>query len=250
MLLPVGYSFADFCTALLAAPDGTPAPSVKYPPNGINPKAQDKYWKEFVGKYKKVWGKYASDVERQWACCVAIWINYCVKRKVQPFDPNAAQVSKEAREKLEDRAENARVAQLNLLDALVSSGVRKGVVAKSLKETLHSVEERKPGEYTVLTQRVLVLEKGIEYNSQEFKLFMDKRNFQRKAGRYMRSVKTNTDVIVQMDDASRKPVVMFRNVLTKAYVEMLLGLSDSKSNKEAAKLGLTKFWKDMIRELT
>lgn len=265
MLLPKGASFEAFIAAmttitaamltaadatLTAATDVIPSPSLKYPPNNINPKAQEKYWKEFVTKYKKTWEKYEGEIDRQWACCVAIWINYCVKRKMQPFDANAAQVTKETKDKLEDRAENARVAQLNAIDSLKTKGVRKGVISKFLKETFSAIEEKKPGEYTITSKRVMVLEKGIDWTSQEFKLFMDKSNFQRKAGRYIRPVKTNTDVIVQLDDETNKPVLIFKNMLTKPYVEMLLGLPSSKDNKAKLLTELTKYWKSMIRDLT
>lgn len=256
MKLPAGVSFMDFIAALgrnsiiTAAKAKAPVPSLKVPPEGINPKARDKYWKEFVTKYESVWGRYKKEPERQWACCVAIWVNYCLKRKVQPFDANAATVTQETKDRIEDRTENARVAQLNAIDSLRSKGARKGIVSKFLKETFASIEEPKPGSLVVTSKRVMVLEKGIEYDSKEFRAFMDKSNFQRKAGRYVRPVKTNTDVVIQFDLDLKRPVLLLRNTLTSAYAEMLLGIPSSKGNRDKVKAGLAKYWKSLIRDLT
>ena len=256
MKLPAGLTLAHFVEALgrgsviTAAKAKAVLPDLKTPPDGINPKALDKYWKEFVTKYSSVWGKYKKEPERQWACCVAIWVNYCLKRKIQPFDANATTVTQETKDKIEDRTENARVAQLNAIDSLLSKGARKGIVSKFLKETFGSIEEPKPGSYTITSKRVMVLEKGIEFDSKSFRDFMVKSNFQRKAGKYVRPVKTNTDVMVMFDPDLERPVVVMRNNVTLAYAEMLLGLPSAKSNREKVKAGLVKFWKSLIRDLT
>ena len=256
MKLPAGVIFTDFIAALgrvsviTAAKAKAPIPSLKVPPEGINPKAHDKYWEAFVTKYESVWGRYKKEPERQWACCVAIWVNYCLKRKVQPFDANASTVTQETKERIEDRTENARVSQLNAIDSLLSRGSRKGIVSKFLKETFASIDEPKPGSLVVTSKRIMVLEKGIEFDSKEFRAFMEKSNYQRKAGRYIRPVKTNTDVIVQFDTELNRPVLLLRNTLTAAYAEMLLGIPASKGNRDKVKTGLIKYWKSLIRDLT
>lgn len=259
MYLPKNIPFREFFAALVAAASTVveaatkkvkePAPSIKNTPNNINPKAQEKYWKEFVQKYESVWSKYKKEVDRQWACCVAIWVNYCVKRKIQPFSTNANQVGQETKEKLEDRVEGARRAQIRALDVLQNKGVRRGIISKFLKETFRSIEEKKPGEFIITTQRAIRLDKTVEWDSREFRLFMNKSNFQRKMLKYVRTVKTNADLVVMMDEEIGRPVVIFRNILTKAYAEMLLNIPSSRDNKDTIKKGLTKYWKALIRRV-
>lgn len=258
MFLPKGASLNDFFRALAssaiqvvsaaAKKAKAPPPSLKNPPNNVNPKAKEKYWKEFVKKYESVWKKYNKDVDKQWSCCVAIWVNYVIKRKMQPFDSNSNQVGQETREKLDTRVRSARNTQLKALEVLLSRGSRMGVVSKFLKETFRSIEEKKPGEFSILTQRVMKLEKGIEWDSKEFKAFMSKSNFQRKYGKYVRDVKTNASLVIMLDEETERPLVLLRNVLTKSYAEMLLNIPNERGNKEALKKGLVKFWKSMLRE--
>lgn len=259
MILPKGTSLSDFCIRLAAftkylveaasKKEKVPAPSLKTPPNNINPKAYEKYWKEFVKKYEAVWSKYKKDIDKQWACCVAIWVNYAVKRKIQPFDTTATQVSQDAKDKLEARVRGARESQLKVLDTLLSRGSRMGVIVKFLKETFLGVEEKKPGVFTIKTQRLVKFEKGIEWDSKDFKSFMAKSNFQRKYGRYVREVKTNTFLSFALDIESERPVVLCINILTKPHIEMILGMSSEKGNKDLLKKGISKYWKSMMREL-
>lgn len=254
MFLPEGTTLTEFIVALgavhlTAAKKDIILPSLKSPPNGANPKAVDKYWKEYVTKYDSIWKKYKGDAERQWACCVAIWVNYCLKRKIQPFDANASTVTQETQDKLVDRTASARSTQLNAVHSLISKGTKKGAISKVLKETFVSIEEPKPGEFVITTKRIVVLDKGLDFNSTPFRNFMDKCSFQRKAGKYIRPTKTNTDVILQMDEEVERPVLILRNKITQAYAEMLLGIKEKSTSREAVKKALTKYWKSLIRDV-
>lgn len=228
----------------------TVLPSLKAPPKGINQEAQKRYWKEFVNKYKEVWDRYSEEPERAWACCVAIWTNYCLKRKVQPFNPSATQVNEDTREKLVERVISARKAQLALANSLLTRGVKKGLFSKFLKETFVSVNENKPGEYTILTRKYIKLEKGVEFNSAAFKDFLTKNSFRKRLSTYSRNVRANADVIIHLEPDTQKPAIYFKNVLTRSYAEIMLDVEHDKNNSDKIIPELIKAWKYVVRNVT
>lgn len=254
MFLPLGYPINKFYEILansantisLTAADKVVLPGLKTPPNGINPAAQKKYWAEFVTKYSSTWQRYKNEPDRAWACCVAIWTNYCLKRKTQPFDASATQVNEDNRETLIRRTVSARKSQLKLAESLLTRGIQKGLISRFLKETFVSASENKPGVYTMLSRRIIKLEKGVDFDSQEFRDFMTKKSFKRRLGIYTRNTKTNTDVIVCIDQDLQQPVIVFKNVLTKAYAEIMLEIPPAKGNNEEVKNDLIKAWKYLI----
>lgn len=224
-------------------------PNAKTPPQGINPDAEKKYWKEFCEKYQDVWMRYKKEPERVWACCVAIWTNYCLKRRTQPFNATAATSSEETQDTLINRAVSAREAQVKLANSLLSKGVRKGVFSKFMKETFVSVKENKPGSFVMLSRMFVKLEKGVEYGDAAFKELMTACSFVRKRGAYIRNVRANTDVIVHLDPDTEKPAVVFKNTFAKAYGELMLQVTPDKDNTEKVKAELVKVWKHIIKEI-
>lgn len=256
MYLSAGYPLQSFyktmhevASVLVAAVKGVILPDLKAPPQGINPDAQKKYWKEFVNKYKDVWMRYRNEPERAWACCVAIWTNYCLKRRTQPFNAATATSSEETQETLLNRTLSAREAQVKLANSLLTRGVRKGVFAKFLKETFVSVKENKPGSFIFLSRMFVKLEKGVEYGDKAFKDLMTQCNFIRKKGAYIRNVRANTDVIVHLDPETEKPAVVFKNTFAKAYIDLMLQIPSDKENTEKVKSEMVKIWKKVIKQI-
>lgn len=256
MFLPLGFSLEKFFSILQAKASviiqaaKVVLPGLKTPPKGINPDAEKKYWKEYVNKYSHVWEKYKNEPERAWACCVAIWTNYCLKRRIQPFNPAATMANEETRDTLINRILSAREAQIKLADTLLTRGVRKGIFSKYLKETLESVSENRPGVYTILTKRGIKLEKGVEFGDDAFKNLMALSSFQRKAGVYVRNVRANTDVIIRINPDTEKPELVFKNVITKAMAEIVLEMEPEKGNNDKVKSRLTLNWKYMMKQIT
>ena len=248
LTLPNGVGIRDLLsiltTPLLSAAQRPVLPSLKHPPKGINPEALNTLWPAFVEKYEDTWER-SPTVEKKWACCVAIWINYCLKRKVQPFSvsPDTETVNADTQEKLDTRIKSARADQLNAVDSLADACALAGIFKKKYKEVFYSVEQGQ-GEFTILTKIKMTL--NVPFISKEFKGILRKKNFRKVDGGYRKLVKTNTSVFVWDSDKPNDAEIFLVNRVTQPYAENIL--NQRGESVESLKLGLTRYWKRIIKE--
>lgn len=251
--------YAPDIFTLLAAPKKAkrikyPSPSLPF--NGINESAKNKYWAEFCKKYGKVWRKY-DDEETVWACAVAIWRNYCLKRKVSPFSASDPALAADTREELNKRAEGARTSQIEFSKKLIGYGVKNGLWKRALVEVIDGAERIKPGIFKSFSVRKLMLEK--EVGDKEIAGFLVGKGFTFKksdTGNYplftqqtfVKNLKAGADVVVvKVDD---NWFLGFLNTYTAPHLKYLLNLPESKmKDDKAVSVGLLKFVKSLKKKL-
>jgi hypothetical protein len=253
MFLPEGTTADDFIVALAsvkkyitrtewvavkkAAKDALAYPTPKNPIKGINPLAYEKHWKEFCTKYSKVWRKYEG--EDAWACCVAIWRNYCLKRKIMPFDTTAQSLNKDTRKTLADRIKGARQAQLDRIETLLTKGIEKEVIKGALKESFVGIGNPKPGVFTATTRKKLKLVKGITFASSSFSQWLLKAGFTKARGKYTKNLRAGADIIVYMDEGD--PFIYLLTTITRPHLQYLLDTQESDATKLTSQFA--KYWK-------
>lgn len=220
--------------------------AANWPPN-INPKALE-LWPEFIRKYGKVCKDAGTTLDKQWACALAIWRNYTIKRRVAPFDAKASYLNQDTQDYMLKRTEASRRDLSKMAIQVVKKLTKQGLVKRATKERVVGVD------YSVLKKRYnltsgIPLKLTTEYKSADFRSAIKTLGFTYRSGLFVRATDKGHDLFVIQGEGDDSAVLLMTQYFNEQQVKFILGIQDEAlKNRDAIVRKLAVFLKTVVKD--
>lgn len=242
---PAPYS-PERISAAASKPTYDKPPSLKnYPPN-INVGSLD-LWPEFFKKYGKTC-KAAGTLDKQWACCIAIWRNYTMKRRKSPFDSKASYLNQDTQDYMLKRMSSSRKEMNMLANRTLRVLKKNGFITKVLRERIVGVE------YSTLKKRFnlttgMTVRLTVPFKSSDFKAALKAAGYAAKLGTMVRSSDKGQDIVFAAGEKENSTTMMLTQYFNEQQVKFMIGASDEDlKNRDKIIRKLAVFLKNIVKE--
>lgn len=235
-------------------------PSLSNYPTNISKVGLKDYWKGFCEKYSSKWKTFIS-IDESWACAIAIWRNYALKRDVPPFDASPSVYNEDLRNELMVRFRKARKESVSSLQAIFAVCKKAGLFTTLMKERLlditflngyHTIRTwckvKLNKELAQLPTEKVILDNTLAYNLMHHGFKRETQGF-RKPDKYTKDVRASTKLIFTDNDDSVGFMIQVK--LTAQHYSNLIGFTTAQMkspNSGGANKAMGKLQKQIMKQ--